>query len=100
MLPVLKLSWNNMAIIITKYHPNYQKHRALVIGRTEPGVLARIFLGRKGKAFAYIGKGTEWYHYKPATRTKQNDLVKLGAAESKRFSKALNRFLTFKKIFA
>ena len=89
-----------MAILITKYHPNYQKHRALVIGRKAPGVLARFFLGRRTKSFAYIGKGTEWYHFKPATRVQQTDLVKLGAAESKRFAKALNRYLTFKKIFS
>lgn len=89
-----------MTIIITKEHPNYMKHRSLVIGRTVPNILEFYLLFRRPKAFAYIGKGQEWFHYVRATPTSQAKLTPLGYWRKRRFLKAYNRFLTFKKVFA
>ena len=89
-----------MTIVITKVHDKYMKHRSLVIGSRVPNIFEFYLLFKRPKAFAYIGKGNEWYHYVKPSPTAQPKLKKLGYFKRLRFLKAYNRFLTFKKVFA
>jgi hypothetical protein len=41
----------------------YKTHRLLVVGSMVPNILEYLFLFRRKKAAAFVGRGTKWYHY-------------------------------------
>jgi hypothetical protein len=51
-----------MTLYVSKI-THFKEHRLLVVGTFVPNILEYIFLFRRMKPCAFVGRGTKWYHY-------------------------------------
>lgn len=59
---------------------HYNGHRLLIVGTFVPNILEYLFLLRRKKAAAFVGRGTKWYNYpdeKPAPKRVAMQLDKI-----------------------